>query len=102
MTATSNPNGEPSCFVEALNLEWWRIRNKMMRFLFRYHLSKYPKDLLRLWWDRDRCMPWSTSQLAFEAYKAGKPPGKLYRGPPWKTQLRLIQGDKKSARILQR
>ena len=80
-----------------MDLEWLRIRNRMMRFLFRYHLSKYPKDLLRLWWTRDRCMPWPTSQLAFEAYKAGKKPEHLYKGPPHRPQLKAIEGGKNSA-----
>lgn len=85
---------EPSSFVEALDLECWRIRDRMRRFLLRYHLSKYPKDLLRLWWDRDRCMPWPTSQLAFKAYKAGEKSGYLYKGPPHRAQLKVINGGK--------
>jgi hypothetical protein len=85
---------EPSCFLEALDLEWWRIRDRMKRFLLRWHLSKYPKDLLRSWWDRDRCMPWSTSQLAFKAYSAGEKPGPLFKGPPHWPKLKLIAGGK--------
>jgi hypothetical protein len=77
--ASAKTRAEPSCFLEALGLEWWRIRDRMKRFLLRYYLSKYPKDLLRSWWDRDRCMPWPTSQLAFKAYKAGEKPGPLFK-----------------------
>jgi hypothetical protein len=84
-------NSGPSCFVEELDLEWRRIRNRMMRYLFRYHLSKYPKDLLREWWKRDRCLPWVTSKLAFEAYKAGKKPGHLYKGQPHRPKLKLLK-----------
>jgi hypothetical protein len=89
--ATSSTAG-PSCFVEALDEEYQRARRKMMRYNFRYHLSKYPKDLLRFWWDHDRCLPWVTSQFAFEAYKSGTKPGPLYKGPPHKTQLKVIDG----------
>jgi hypothetical protein len=84
----------PSCFVEVLDEEYLRIRNKMMRYNFRYHLSKYPADLVRLWWDHERCLLWPTSQLAFEAYKSGKKPGHLYKGPPWKAKFAVIDGGK--------
>jgi hypothetical protein len=94
MLPREQPNGDPSCFVKALNLEWWRSRNKHMTYLFRYHLSRYPKDLLREWWDRDRCLPWVTSKLAFQAYKAGEKPGHLYKGPPHRPKLKVVEGGK--------
>jgi hypothetical protein len=53
-----------------------------------------PADLVRFWWDHERCLPWPTSQLAFEAYKAGKKPGHLYKGPPWKAKFAVIDGGK--------
>jgi hypothetical protein len=87
-------NAGPSCFVEALDFEYLRIRNEMMRYNFRYHLAKYPTDLVRFWWDHERCLPWATSQLAFEAYKAGRKPGHLYKGPPHFPKLRIIDGGK--------
>jgi hypothetical protein len=84
----------PSCFHEALDQEWHRIRNRMMRYLFRDILSKYPVDLVRVWWTREGCMPWPMSQLAFERYKAGHKPGPLYKGPPHRPQLKVIEGGK--------
>jgi hypothetical protein len=91
-----NPDIGPSSFVEALDEEHRRIRNKMMRYNFRYHLSKYPADLVRFWWDHERCLPWPTSKLAFESYKAGKKPGHLYRGPRHRPKLKLIEGGRLS------
>jgi hypothetical protein len=88
----------PTCFIEELH----RYRDVLKRYNLRYHLARYPKDVLAMWWRKDGCLPFVTSQFAFESYKAGKPPGRLYRGAPWKTQLRVIDGDKKGARILQR
>ena len=82
----------PSDFHEALGQEYLRIRNRMMRYLFRYHLSKYPADLIRYWWTREGCLPWLTSQPAFKAYQRGEKPGPLYKGPPWWPQLKVIQG----------
>ena len=88
------PNTGPSCFHEALHEEWLRIRNKMMRYLFRYHLSRYPKDLLHFWWTHEGCLPWPTSQLAFECYRRGEKPGPLYKGPPHRPKLKVIEGGK--------
>jgi hypothetical protein len=86
-----SPTG-PSSFVQMLEWEYDRIRDKLMTYIFRYHLSKYPKDLLRFWWTHEGCMPWATCQLAFEAYRAGKKPGPLYKGPPHRPQLKVIEG----------
>ena len=93
------PNSGPSCWVEALDLEYARIRNRMMRYRFRYHLSKYPADLVRFWWRKEGCLPWSTSQLAFEAYKAGAKPGPLSKEPSHWPKLRVIAGGN-SRRVL--
>jgi hypothetical protein len=82
----------PSCFHEVLEHEYRRIRNKHMRYIFRYLLSKYPKDLLSSWWKNDGCMPWAATQLAFNAYRAGKKPGQLYKGPPHWPKLKVIEG----------
>jgi hypothetical protein len=86
--------GLPTCFVELLNAEYARLRNKHMRFIFRYLLSKYPKDLLSSWWKKDGSMPWAATQFAFKAYQAGVKPSdfRLYKGPPHKTQLKLLDG----------
>jgi hypothetical protein len=91
-TACNQSSTEPSCFQELLEQEYLRARNRMMIYILRYHLSRYPKDLLRSWWRDEGCMPWPTSQLAFAAYKAGMKPGRLYRGAPHRPQLRLIRG----------
>jgi hypothetical protein len=82
----------PTCFQELFEQEYRRIRNGMMAYIFRYHLARYPKDLLRDWWRKEGCMPWATSQLAFEAYKAGMKSGRLYRGAPHRPQLKVIEG----------
>jgi hypothetical protein len=84
----------PACFVQQLDWEWRRIRNRHMRYIFRYLLSKYPKDLLSFWWKNDGCMPWAATKLAFEAFKAGIKPGdfQLYKGPPHRPQLKIIDG----------
>ncbi|KJC59899.1 hypothetical protein UP10_14480 [Bradyrhizobium sp. LTSPM299] len=89
-------DGLPSCFVELLKEEYRRLRNKHMRYIFRYLLSKYPKDLLRSWWRVDGCMPWAATQFAFRAYQRGAKPSdfSLYKGPPHKTQLKVIAGGK--------
>jgi hypothetical protein len=86
----------PISFATQLDWEWRRIRNKHMRFLFRYHLSKYPIDLVQFWWRKERAMPWSTSQLAFGAYKAGAKAGdfRLYKGPSHFPKLTLVDGGK--------
>jgi hypothetical protein len=98
MTATSEqPDGGPRSFAEALDWEWHRVRDKMMTYLFRYHVSKYPNDLVRYWWMHEGCMPWPTSKLAFEAYKADVKPGPLYKEPRWKPKFTVIEGDKNSA-----
>jgi len=89
---------ETGTFLDELH----RVRNRLHRYNLRYHLSVYPKDLLAMWLRKEGCLPWATSRIAFESYKAGKPPGKLYRGPLDRPQLRIIQGGKKGARILQR
>jgi hypothetical protein len=90
------PDSGPTCFLDVLKDEYRRARNKHMRFLFRYHLSKYPVDLVQFWWRQERVLPWPTSQLAFEAYKAGIKAGdfRLYKGPRWKPQLTLMDGGK--------
>jgi hypothetical protein len=93
--ATQNHREAPSCFHEALEQEYLRIRNKMKTYIIRYHLSKYPKDLLRFWWTNEGGMPWPTSQLAFKAYKAGKKPGHLFKGPPQRPKLKVIEGGKR-------
>ena len=83
---------EPSCFLEALDLEYTRTRNRLMIYMLRYHLARYPVDLLRYWFRREGGMPNPTMQRAFESYRAGEKPGPLYKGPPWKPQLRIIEG----------
>jgi hypothetical protein len=86
----------PTCFVEQLDWEWRQIRNKYMRFLFRYHLSKYPIDQVRFWWRKEGAMPWVTSLSAFKAFKAGTKPGEfhLYKGPAHFPKLQLVAGGK--------
>jgi hypothetical protein len=76
----------PTCFVQQLDFEWRRIRNKHMRYIFRYLLSKYPKDLLSSWWKEEGSMPWFATQFAFHAYQAGVQTNafRLYKGPPTK------------------
>jgi hypothetical protein len=84
----------PTSFATQLDWEWRRIRNKLMRYMFRYLLSKYPKDLLSSWWKEEGSMPWFATQFAFRAYQAGQKTSdfRLYKGPPHKPKLKLIDG----------
>ena len=86
----------PTCFVEQFDLECRRIRSKHMRFIFRYLLSKYPKDLLSSWWKNDGCMPWAVTQPAFKTFKAGTKSGdfRLYKGPSHFPKFTLMDGGK--------
>ena len=83
---------EPSCFLEALDLEYVRTRNRMMIYILRYCLARYPVDLLQYWWRKTGGVPDSIRYLAFQAYKAGAKPGRLYRGPSHWPRLRVIEG----------
>jgi hypothetical protein len=89
---------EPETFLDEL----YRVRNRLHRYNLRFHLARFPKDLLAQWWRKDGMLPRATSRVAYQNYKAGAAPGKLYRGPLARPQLRIIDGDKKGARILQR
>jgi hypothetical protein len=86
----------PTCFVQQLDWEWRRIRSKHLRYIFRYMLSKYPKDLLSSWWKNDGSMPFFATQFAFKAYKAGIKPGefRLYKGPLHFPKFTLMDGGK--------
>jgi len=86
----------PTCFVEQFDLECRRIRSKHMRFIFRYLLSKYPKDLLSSWWKNDGCMPWAVTQPAFKTFKAGTKSGdfRLYKGQSHFPKFALMDGGK--------
>jgi hypothetical protein len=86
----------PACFAQQLDSEYRRIRNRHMRYLFRYLLSKYPKDLLSSWWKKDGSMPWFATQLAFNAFKAGETASgfRLYKGPSHFPKFALVDGGK--------
>jgi hypothetical protein len=86
----------PTCFVQHLDSEYRRIRNKHMRFLFRYHLSKYPIDLVQFWWRKEGAMPWVTSLSAFKVFKAGAKAAdfRLYKGPSHFPKFALVDGGK--------
>ena len=92
MTANPIEQGGPSCFLEMLDIEYERIRRRMKIYILRWHLARYPVDLLRVWWRKERGMPHATRQRAFESYKAGKKPGPLYKGPSHWPKLRVIAG----------
>jgi hypothetical protein len=85
----------PICFVQQLDLEYRRIRNKHMRYIFRYLLSKYPRDLLSFWWKKEG-LPWFATQSAFKEFKAGTKPGdfRLYKGPSHFPKFTLVDGGK--------
>jgi hypothetical protein len=85
---------QPTSFLEALDFESLKIRNRMKTYILRYHLARYPVDLLRFWWRREGGMPNPTRQLAFNAYKGGVKPGPLYKGPPHWPKLKMIEGGK--------
>jgi hypothetical protein len=38
----------PTCFQELFEQEYRRIRNRMMTYIFRYHLARYPKRFVAL------------------------------------------------------
>ncbi|MGY8660952.1 hypothetical protein Q3C01_01120 [Bradyrhizobium sp. UFLA05-109] len=71
-----------------------RYRRSLARWNLRYHLSKYPRDLLRYWIDEEGALPVGTCSTAFRAWQAGVKPGRLYKGPPWRPQLRVVAGGK--------
>ena len=80
----------PRTFSDELH----RLFCAMKIYNMRYHLAIFPKDLVRSWW-KEGDLPAPTSQLAYLAYKAGfEPRRRLYRGPPHKPQLKIIDGGK--------
>ena len=83
---------EPSNFLEALDIEYVRVRNRMMVYMLRWHLARYPVDLLRFWFRKEGGMPNPTRQRAFESYRAGEKPGRLYKGPSHWPKLKIIDG----------
>ena len=87
---------EPSSFLEALDSEYMRTRNRMKIYILRWHLSRYPVDLLRVWWRKEGSMPWPTMQRAFELYRAGEKPGPLFKGPSHFPKLKVIDGGRSS------
>jgi hypothetical protein len=92
--ACEHSSVEPSCFLEALDLEYARIRNRMKIYILRWHLARYPVDLLRVWWRKEGGMPHPTRLRAFDSYKVGEKPGTLYKGPSHRPKLRLMEGGK--------
>jgi hypothetical protein len=64
----------------------------MMIYMLRWHLARYPVDLLRYWFRREGGMPAPTRQSAFRSYAAGEQPGRLFRGPLHFPKLRVIDG----------
>ena len=94
MNMTSNPieQGERSPGPHTFLEELYRYRDVLHRYNFRYHLARYPKDLVAYWWRKENILPQPSSKLALKSFKAGEPAGRLYRGPLWKPQLRVIQG----------
>jgi hypothetical protein len=92
MTADQIEQSGPSCFLEVLDIEYERIRRRLKIYILRWHLARYPVDLLPVWWRKERGMPHATSQRAFESYKNGEKPGALYKGPPDRPKLRVIEG----------
>jgi hypothetical protein len=87
-----NSDVGPKSLLEALDFESLKTRNRMMTYIQRYHLARYPVDLLRYWWRREGGMPHPSRQLAFRAYKAGEKPRPLYKGPPHWPKLKVIEG----------
>ena len=84
------PRTQPATFLDEL----YRYRDVLKRYNLRYHLARYPKDLLAIWWRKEGCLPHPTSKIAFESFRRGEKPGRLYQGPPHRTQLKLIEGGK--------
>jgi len=78
----------PESFVD----EIWRFKRPLIIYNIRWHLAHFPKDLIRHWWNEHKGLPYVTSQAAYRAYKAGRKPGPLFKGPPWKLRLRVING----------
>jgi hypothetical protein len=76
-----------------------RLMRAMKVYNMRDHLARYPKDLLRLWWDEEGDLPRVTSSRAYQRYANGEPPRrKLYKEPcegyGFKPKLRVIEGGK--------
>jgi hypothetical protein len=95
LTATSDlieqgEQSEPMTFRDEL----LRTKHSMIRYNMRHHLSRYPKDLVRFWWSDEGDLPWPTSWLAYESYTRGEKPGPLYKGPPHRPKLKVIEGGK--------
>lgn len=61
---------EPQTFHDELA----RVARGMKIYNMRYHLSMFPRELVRSWWDRHGDLPEPTSMLAYLAYKAGMAP----------------------------
>jgi len=78
----------PESFMDEIS----RFKRPLIIYNIKWHLARFPKDLVRHWWDDHGGLPHATSQLAYGAYKAGRKPGPLFKGPPWKLQLRVIAG----------
>jgi hypothetical protein len=84
----------PECFCDEIQA----FTRKLKRFNMRWHLSVYPKDIIRFWWDVEGDLPSLTSRHAFDEYKAGAAPRrKLYEGPlyfprPSSRQLSVVGG----------
>jgi hypothetical protein len=82
------PAAVPESFVD----EIWRFKRPLIIYNMRWHLARFPRDLIDHWWNECGGLPWPTSNVAYRAWKAGERPGKLYRGALWKPALRVIEG----------
>ena len=66
----------------------------MKRWCIRWHLNRYPVELLRHWMDSDRSMlGWPTADAAYADWRAGLPaPRRLFKSKPPRPQLRVVGG----------
>jgi hypothetical protein len=88
-SAAIHPAVGPDTFYGELR----RFERRLQRYNLRWHLATFPRDLVRAWWKSGRRMPWPTSNAAYEAFKAGRPPSRcLFSGPSHFPQLRVIDG----------
>ncbi len=72
----------PETFAAELKRITRPITRSMKIFNMRYHLSRYPRDLVAFWWRIEGDLPYLTSRIAFEAFKRGEKPRTLHKGPP--------------------
>jgi hypothetical protein len=85
---------EPLTFHDELR----RYERALMTYCYRHYLATYPKDLLRWHLRTNGAIPSLVASCAFDAWKVGKKPGPLYKGPPHFPQLRVIDGGRSESR----